>query len=149
MTEWSTPSRGNSKAVTPTRRRLNVPPDRTMASRRAAEPFSAMTRRRTETNANPPLKGATRRLLRDDGLRLNLHEDFRADQSADLDQRRCGAHVPEEVRVGPPHPLPVVDVRHVRPRADDVFEASARGAQGLLDVPDGLHGLRVRVPQAD
>src|SRR3972149_7065858 len=47
ITAWSTPSRENSKTVPPWRRRLNVPPERTMARRRAAEPFSAMTSRRT------------------------------------------------------------------------------------------------------
>src|SRR3972149_4178840 len=125
MTEWSTPSRGNSKAVTPTRRRLNVPPDRTMASRRAAEPFSAMTRRRTETNANPPLKGATRRLLRDDGLRLDLHEDFRADQSADLDQRRCGARRPHPFQAPRPPLSRVCTKAAVCTPSNDVFEASA------------------------
>src|SRR3972149_10458372 len=105
ITAWSTPSRRNSKTVTPWRGRLNEPPERTMARRRAAEPFSAMTSRRTVPYANSDLKGdgvPSLRELGDERVRLDLHQDFGRDEPGDLDHRRRGADGAEPFAVRTP-----------------------------------------------
>src|SRR2546426_293409 len=103
------PSFENSKTVMPARRRLNVPPERTTASRRAAEPFSAMTSRRTDVYPDCYLKGHPRAALPSwkDGFRLDLDEDLGAHQPPDLDHRRRRTDVAEGLRVRPPDLLPV------------------------------------------
>src|SRR3990170_219943 len=123
ITAWSTPSRANSKTVTPWRRRLNEPPERTIARRRAADPFSAMTSRRTVLYADSDLKGdgvPSFREFGDERVRLDLHEDFGRDKPGDLDHRRRGTDGAEHFAVGASDALPVVDVLHVHPRAHDV-----------------------------
>src|SRR2546426_1125096 len=144
------PSFENSKTVMPARRRLNVPPERTTASRRAAEPFSAMTSRRTDVYPDCYLKGHPRAALPSwkDGFRLDLDEDLGAHQPPDLDHRRRRTDVAEGLRVRPPDLLPVVDVHHVHPRADHVPKAQTGGGQGRFDVPEGLRRLRIRIPEA-
>src|SRR3990170_1670447 len=58
--------------------------------------------------------------LRDDGVRLNLHQHLRRDQPADLNHRGSRSDGAEEFGVGFGDLRPVVNVRQVDPRAHNI-----------------------------
>ena len=86
----------------------------------------------------------------DDGVGFDLHEHVGIDEALHFDHRRGGTDVAEHFAVRTSDGLPVGrDVDDVHPRPHDIVEAGAGLDQHRPDVPQRVHGLRVRVSAPD
>jgi hypothetical protein len=82
-------------------------------------------------------------------LALDLDEDFRDDQPADLDHARRRANVPEEFAVCPTNLLPLANVHDVHAGPHHLLQRRTQREQRRLDVLGRVNCLRTRVAFAD
>src|SRR5581483_1798976 len=85
----------------------------------------------------------------DNRVGLDLDEHVVVDQAADLDHRRGGPDLAEDLAVRRAVFLPQRDVGDEHARAHDVFQRRAERLQRLLDVADRLQRLRLGIADAD
>ncbi len=81
-------------------------------------------------------------------IRLDFNQHRRINESFHFHHRRGRADVAEEFAMRFADQFPLLNVRHVDARPDDIFQRRARFEQGRLYVLERLYRLRVRVSDA-
>src|SRR5439155_7848895 len=87
--------------------------------------------------------------LGNDRVGLDLDEQVRIDEAADLHHRRRRSNVAEELRMGAAHGLPVIHVRKEDSGSHNIVEACAGLGQGGLDLSEDVDGLTICISRGD
>jgi hypothetical protein len=85
----------------------------------------------------------------DDRFRFDLHQHLRRNEPADHQHAGRGTNIGEELAVCLPYFLPISQMGHEHARAYHLLERGSRPLQSALDIPDGLHSLRVGITRTN
>ena len=89
--------------------------------------------------------GEKYRLIRNNGLRLDLHPPSRVQQTGNHHHRRRRKNLTEDLTMCATYGVPVGGIDHVDPGSNHVFTGSTEGADGLENDLEATLRLLVRV----